>query len=59
MENRQEILKALELIKGMCQKHEYCNECPFGTQDDYCIIQEQMPEDWKLNDTESLWRAFK
>lgn len=59
MENRQEILKALELIKGICQKQENCDKCPFGTHDCYCILKDRIPEEWQLNDTESLWRAFK
>ena len=59
MEEKQEILKALELIKNICKKQEHCDECSFGTRDGYCLIQDKSPEDWELNDTKPLWRAFK
>lgn len=58
MEDRQEIIKALELIKNICKKHENCNTCPLGTYDKCCMIQDRNPEDWKINDTNQIWRAF-
>ena len=59
MEDKQEILKALALIQNICRKQEKCGSCPFCMDDSFCQMQGQPPENWKLNNTEPIWRAFK
>lgn len=58
MYNREEILKALKLIQNICKNEERCDTCPFGTDNNYCILQDQSPEDWKIGENTKVWRAF-
>ena len=59
-QEKQEILKALQLIKDICNSNQ-CEKCPFGGSDDgECNIHSHMPYDWsnKEPDESDTWRAF-
>lgn len=58
MEDRVEILKALETIQSVCKSHAYCSDCPFS-KDGYCEIASTDPESWKIRHSEVKWRAFE
>lgn len=45
------IEKALEYIKGYCNKHIDCDTCKLGDRDCICVLrnQEEPPADWNVN----------
>ncbi len=48
-----ELLKALQLIKEECAKHESgCDGCPMATFVGTCGITNEAPTDWSLNKKE-------
>ena len=47
-----DLLKALQLIKETCEKHDDCEECPLSTACGDCGVQELAPADWKLQKRE-------
>lgn len=61
---KSEILNALHVIKDTCyEKYEEdgsgsCYLCPFSDSDGHCILSEQSPMAWDINDDEP-WRALK
>lgn len=56
---KQKILDALTLIKDICDKNNDCEDCPFCCAN-CCILREDIaPQDWKLNNADEKWRAFK
>ena len=57
MENRQEILKALQTIQNVCKANQCCDTCPLA-KGNWCVIQDQSPEDWKIRTTDT-WKAFE
>lgn len=66
MPSREEILKALQTIKSVCEQHEKCDTCPLQIADqDYydnygCAMQRnENPSDWKIKEPETVWRAFE
>lgn len=58
MTNKEEILRALKTIQNVCKEHLCCDDCPLE-KNGWCVVQDQEPEDWKINDTDKIWRAFK
>jgi hypothetical protein len=49
----EELLNALNVIKVECEKHKpHCEGCPMLNGDYYCGIQEDAPNDWKLEKRE-------
>lgn len=58
-QEKEEILKALQLIKDICNSNR-CDDCPFGGGQSDCKIHSTMPYDWsnKKPDGEETWRAF-
>lgn len=58
MEDKQEILRALETIKGVCKLHVQCGSCPLS-KNDYCVLLQQEPENWKIRCSEPSWTAFE
>lgn len=62
--SRESILEALNVIKTVCNLHSDCNKCPLRCPEeggDSCFIMSflDIPAQWKLNDVDSAWRAFK
>lgn len=58
MEDREEIIKALKVIQNTCKSFPRCSQCPFGTNDNDCVLQNQPPEDWNIGEETAVWRAF-
>lgn len=57
---KEEILNALQIIQNECRVHEYsCYDCPFYNQDDGCAINKGIPNFWKINECEVVWRALR
>ena len=45
------IKKALLNIKGYCEKHITCRDCPLSVYGEtLCIIKENMPVDWDVEE---------
>lgn len=61
--SREEIAKALQVIKDVCSSNNVCFTCPFAGVTDTNHIRcnlEVEPENWKINDVNNeLWRAFE
>lgn len=56
----EEILNALQIIQNECRFHEdSCYYCPFYNQDDGCAITKGIPNFWKINVCEEVWRALR
>lgn len=61
-QEKQEILKALQLIKDICKTNP-CDACPFyEVHTGNCNIHSKMPYDWDNKEPEEekelTWRAF-
>lgn len=56
-ENKEEILKALRTIKGVCIAHALCENCPLS-KNERCVVNEQIPEEWQIKSTDT-WTAFE
>lgn len=54
---REEIITSLHIIKDTCSEFD-CVLCPFRSIDTSCIIQDEPPKDWDINDNDT-WRAFE
>ena len=66
MTDREEILKALQVIKSTCEQYDDCEECPLRTADkkqfEFCsceIKNKGYPAEWKIKPQEESWRAFR
>lgn len=63
--NKTDILKALDVIKTLCDKHKGCSTCPLRTPDTkdnvsacYLYYARIPPSTWDLNFADN-WRAFR
>lgn len=58
---KEEIIRALEVIKETCVERAECEGCPFfnGAVPFNCKIQHGNPEYWKINNEQVVWRAFR
>ena len=46
--------KAIEYIKGYCNKHDNCKNCKLIINETgYCILENKVPCDWNVNIEES------
>ena len=54
----EEIMNALKKIQEIC-KTKSCSVCPFGDKCGCCKISDVMPETWKLNNSDEIYRYFK
>lgn len=59
MYTKEEILKALHVIKDICDINPDCEGCPFGTKDGRCVLQESQPAKYNIADEEERWRAIR
>ena len=57
MENKEEILKALRIIKSVCEEHSKCDTCPLS-RDGYCVLGHNDPINWNIKSTD-IWKAFE
>ena len=58
MQNREEILQALQTIQDTCDQYEDCPTCPLS-KNGFCVLQEQPPHEWKIKKDQHVWRAFR
>lgn len=65
MYSQEEILKALETIKKVCEEQEKCATCPLRVIDHDCygdygcaLYRNGTPTEWKIKTREESWRAF-
>lgn len=63
---KEEIINALKVIKDECESHNCgnececgCDECCFNNYNLGCVISEMFPSDWRINEIQEEWRAFK
>ena len=57
---REEILNALHVIKDTCGDEMIdCDNCPFGDDEDLCRLKRTIPTNWRINEEDNVWRAFK
>lgn len=58
--NKEEILKALIVIKEVCmkQKSDHCMKCPFYSTNKGCYIINDYPYNWAIQEETDIWRAF-
>ena len=47
-----ELLKALQVIKEECVKHELCKNCPMLNSSDECGVNADDPSEWSLEKRE-------
>ena len=52
------ILTALKIIKTVCEDNN-CPNCPFGKNDLLCSITDTIPNAWKINSENDVWRALR
>lgn len=59
---QEEIINALQVIQDTCkdmnEERNPCKNCPLSINGD-CVLQEQPPEDWKINSSLPIWKAFE
>lgn len=55
---KEEILKALNVIKDECKEAEACECCPFSDKNAFCVFRKDQPYEWDIKATEEVWRAF-
>lgn len=53
------ILTALRIIKTVCEDNPQCENCPLGDDRGSCKTAELAPKDWRVGETDSVWRALK
>lgn len=58
---KEEILKALHVIKDTCKENEHCFNCPFHKISTAvsCQIVKIKPSHWEIKKSEEPWRAFE
>ncbi len=58
--NKEELLKALNVIKRACIEKNHCFECPMSWgEENMCYLQDVMSEKWRIiNYKEEKWKAF-
>lgn len=56
---QEEITNALKIIQDTCkaQGEHTCRNCPLSKNGD-CVLLEQAPEEWKINPSPPVWKAF-
>lgn len=54
----EEILRALNLIKNICNQSDFCENCKLATRDGFCLINEIPPNDWEINNEKQI-KYFK
>lgn len=56
---KNEILKALTIIKEICDEANDCDICPYGDCMGICqILNNDSPNTWIIKESEGVWRAF-
>ena len=55
---QKEIINALKVIQDTCKTYGVCHNCPLSI-DNVCVFQDQAPENWEINTSPPVWKAFK
>lgn len=57
---QEEITNALKIIQDTCKAQGVnpCYNCPLSKDGD-CVLQDKAPEDWKINTSPPVWKAFE
>lgn len=54
------IVTSLKIIQTVCMDNAHiCTLCPLGTSSGMCSLHSLTPDDWRINDTNKVWRALK
>nr|DAU59620.1 MAG TPA: hypothetical protein [Caudoviricetes sp.] len=53
------ILTALRIIKTVCGDNIQCETCPLGDDVGNCRATEVAPKDWRVDESDSVWRALR
>lgn len=55
----EEIIHALQVIQDTCKENpsSSCEHCPLS-KNGICVLEEQIPEDWNIKPSPSIWKAF-
>ena len=56
--SQEEILKALHVIKETCEENECGDRCPFNGVNVGCLISDDAPIHWKINDPPVRWKGL-
>ena len=58
--SREEITKAVTVIKDTCDEMPECCSCPFYDSKYDCVINAYQPDGWEIiNEEPKIWRAFE
>ena len=52
------ILTALKIIKTVCEDNTGCKKCPMCSDKGACLIMNDYPTNWEINETNEPWRAL-
>lgn len=58
MPSKEEIIKALETLKTVCDTAETCDKCPLYDGCGDCGITSLEPGNWAINKPGEVWRAL-
>lgn len=55
------IITSLKIIQAVCNDNvEKCVTCPFFNEDtNGCAVFDLRPDNWKINETNTVWRALE
>lgn len=42
----EKIVEALKTIHDYCNKQKECSECPLSNEQEYCLVNEMVPNEW-------------
>ncbi len=42
----EKIVEALKTIHDYCNKQKGCSECPLSNEQEYCLVNEMVPNEW-------------
>lgn len=65
MEERNNLIDALNVIKKECEKHACCETCPMVYRnymgEEWCYLKDNTPSMWRIKEREKedIWKAFK
>ena len=55
--SKDEILQALKVIQDVCYIHN-CKDCPFADGAEVCLITDNNPSGWEIDQSDPVWRAL-
>lgn len=60
MDERENLINALQIIKETCEKNGKCMMCPLGNDYDQCKVADDdtMPSQWSINQPDKKWKAL-